>query len=74
MAASGIQPDLIKIDVEGTELSVLEGFERTLREARPSLVIEIHDIANGSAVRAFLQEYDYHLSETDINKNVILAH
>ena len=35
-------PTLIKIDVEGLELEVLRGAEATLREHRPSLVIEAH--------------------------------
>ncbi len=33
-------PDLIKIDVEGFELEVLRGLERTLIERRPRLVVE----------------------------------
>jgi FkbM family methyltransferase len=35
-------PDLIKIDVEGLEQSVLRGAERTLTEHRPALYIELH--------------------------------
>ena len=35
------KPDLIKIDVEGAELLVLEGGSRVLREARPRLLIEV---------------------------------
>jgi FkbM family methyltransferase len=33
-------PEFIKIDVEGSELEVLEGAETTLRESRPALLIE----------------------------------
>ena len=33
--------DLVKIDVEGAELSVLQGAERTLRELRPRVLFEI---------------------------------
>jgi FkbM family methyltransferase len=36
-------PDAVKIDVEGHELAVLRGAERTLREHRPLLVLEVHD-------------------------------
>ena len=34
------EPELIKIDVEGHELQVLEGLSRTLERARPVLVME----------------------------------
>ena len=36
-------PDLVKIDVEGYELEVLKGMERTLRESSPVLWIEIFE-------------------------------
>lgn len=35
-------PDLLKIDVEGSELSVLRGATEILRSSRPQLVIETH--------------------------------
>jgi len=40
--AKKITPSLIKIDVEGFEFSVLNGARKTLKEARPSLLIELH--------------------------------
>ena len=40
----GGRPDCIKIDVEGAEFAVLQGGERVLRQARPSLVIETHGL------------------------------
>lgn len=39
--ALGIVPDLIKVDVEGYEIDVLEGASRVLLQ-RPALVVEIH--------------------------------
>lgn len=44
-------PDLLKIDVEGTELSVLHGAQRILAERHPHLVIETHgrDVERGCA-------------------------
>lgn len=44
-------PDLIKMDIEGAELSVLRGATRLLAEHRPSLIIETHtaDLERGCA-------------------------
>lgn len=36
-------PDLLKVDVEGAELIVLEGARETLRARRPLLLCELHD-------------------------------
>lgn len=38
----GIRPDVIKIDVEGSEFSVLEGAREILADARPLLIVSIH--------------------------------
>jgi FkbM family methyltransferase len=40
---TGVRPNLIKIDVEGTELAVLRGARQTLMEFRPVVLVEIHD-------------------------------
>jgi FkbM family methyltransferase len=37
-----IQPSLIKIDVEGFEFNVLNGARNTLKEFRPSVLVEFH--------------------------------
>ncbi len=39
---AGVTPDLIKIDVEGAELRVIDGLTETLRAARPLAFIELH--------------------------------
>jgi FkbM family methyltransferase len=36
-------PDLMKVDVEGAEMDVFEGAERTLRRSRPAIVFEADD-------------------------------
>jgi FkbM family methyltransferase len=38
-------PDLVKIDVEGAEIDVLEGMRRTIEEHRPAIVCELHETA-----------------------------
>jgi len=37
-------PDVVKIDVEGAELEVIEGMRRTLAEHHPVLLCEVHDL------------------------------
>ncbi len=49
--------DLVKIDVEGAELEVLEGARRVLREFRPNLFVEYHRIL--SDVVGWLHEHGY---------------
>jgi FkbM family methyltransferase len=39
---TGLIPDLIKIDTEGTELSVLQGAKETIEKHRPVLVLEMN--------------------------------
>lgn len=41
-AQRGVHPDVIKIDVEGAELAVLRGAERTLRSDRPTVILSVH--------------------------------
>ena len=36
-------PDVVKIDVEGAELEVIEGMRNTITEHRPVLLCEVHD-------------------------------
>ena len=41
-STTGVYPNLIKIDVEGYELKVLQGARRTLQESSPTICCEIH--------------------------------
>jgi len=49
-------PDVLKIDVEGTELAVLRGAARILAEARPSVICEV-SAHNVDAATALLDDY-----------------
>jgi len=59
----GRAPDLLKIDVEGAELIVLEGARETLRSCRPLLLCELHD--THAAYGAFVQEIGYEVRVID---------
>ena len=55
---SGDRLDLIKIDVEGSEVPVLHGAERVIREHRPVILCEVHKHSRDGIVR-FSQSYGY---------------
>ncbi len=40
---TGPPPDVVKLDIEGSEVDALRGAQRLLREVRPAFVIELHD-------------------------------
>jgi len=41
-ATKGVQPTMIKIDVEGAEVEVLKGAQGTLSRERPVVLVEVH--------------------------------
>jgi FkbM family methyltransferase len=51
-----------KIDVEGHELAVLQGAQRTLEVHHPQLLIEIHSEALGASVWFLLESFGYILA------------
>lgn len=76
-AGLGKAPNFIKIDVEGAELAVLEGARRTLAEARPALLVEIHGWGTDESEKILqvLSEfhYDFHVVGTKGRERVVLC-
>jgi len=64
-------PDLVKMDVEGAELEVLQGMEDLVRNHHPSFVIELHPQflpqfgASVDDVAHWLETRGYHLTAVD---------
>jgi FkbM family methyltransferase len=65
-------PDVIKIDVEGSEIQVLEGLQETLRKGVKCLMIEVHSEENKSEVISFLKSLGYEI--TQVSKFLICKH
>jgi FkbM family methyltransferase len=58
VAARGLAPAFVKVDVEGAELGVLAGAEETLRR-RPVLLVEVGDATAGSVAERLAERgYD----------------
>jgi FkbM family methyltransferase len=64
VSRTGLRPGLVKIDVEGAELSVLRGARETLQQIRPVLLVEIHDLGkeHKEKVLGLLAECGYAVS------------
>jgi FkbM family methyltransferase len=75
VAERGLRPPtLVKLDVEGAELLVLDGARRTLEAHRPVLVIELHDTQE--PIERLLPELGYELTRIvrDPARDVLNAH
>jgi FkbM family methyltransferase len=55
----GAPPDVIKVDVEGAELSVLKGAQVTLSKVKPRVFLSTHSDALRSACMAYLKGFGY---------------
>ena len=71
----GRQVDFIKIDVEGMEMRVLAGLERTIARCRPVIFVEV-DEANREAFGAWVRRSDYSVKARHrrypVNENFLL--
>ena len=69
-------PDVVKIDVEGAELSVLQGASNTLAKRRPVIVLSTHSESLRSECLSFLAVLGYEsrpLKDGDTNPTEHLA-
>ncbi len=60
----GIQPDLIKIDTEGNEISVLRGATEVIEKAKPLIIFESNrsnSMSGREALWVFFQKRDYQI-------------
>jgi len=66
--------DLVKLDVEGSELNVLKGMKNTLQSQHPKILIEIHPQQlksfgfSPSDVIEFLSKFGYKIEPVDKTK------
>ena len=59
VSGGGPEPQIIKVDVEGSASEVLKGAVKTIRTSRPSLIIEVHTYSEYEAVLQFLESLSY---------------
>ena len=55
--AEGVQPKLIKIDVEGAEYRVLKGLKKNLEEVGPDVVMEFLSSNRGNEAHLKAEEF-----------------
>ena len=68
LAAGEIEPpDLLKIDVEGAEMMVLQGASETLQRHRPQVFAEVHSSALLAQCTQFLQRHGYTIEPLDFD-------
>lgn len=60
-----VTPSVMKIDVEGFELDVLHGAERTLGEAKPYLFLSVHSNELGASCKDYLTGLGYEVNPLD---------
>jgi FkbM family methyltransferase len=72
-------PDLLKIDIDGGEMSALRGMSRILKESKPDLLLEVHPVhllrlgSSASEVCDFLRQFDYQFFLLDDFRNSTMS-
>jgi len=62
LTGADVVPDIIKIDVEGAEGSVLEGAKDVLRKYKPLILMEVHSIFNMFKICEILHTKGYKIT------------
>lgn len=70
---TGDRPDLVKIDVEGAELSVLQGMCTTLAARTASVLLEVHSQRLKDEARELLEANRYQVSSIRLDESRTLA-
>lgn len=65
LAAKYPAPQIVKMDIEGSELDALLGGEQTLKACRPIMLLEVQS-QNAEAVRNLLMGWDYNLYDPSV--------
>jgi FkbM family methyltransferase len=65
-------PDLVKVDVEGAEIDVVNGMRETLARHRPLVILEVHDTNRDYA--ELMAQLDYRVVNLDEDVPVELGH
>lgn len=65
VSENGVSPDVIKIDVEGAELMVLEGARDTLSKHRPHVIVACHSGDLYADCAECLEELNYRISSLE---------
>jgi FkbM family methyltransferase len=80
-AERSLQPNFVKVDVEGFELSVLRGMPRTLQECQPGLMVEVQadetdvfDLLTGHGYELFTPQPRRLLRASELRGNVFALH
>jgi FkbM family methyltransferase len=73
--ASGRLPrvDVMKVDVEGAELEVLQGAARVIEEFRPVVIMELHNPEMDRECPAFLRARGYHIEPVELWEDGVTA-
>lgn len=58
---NNVKPDFIKLDVEGGESAVLQGFKKNISALYPTIIVEVHNTEQAKKVADFFRPLEYTL-------------